>query len=335
MYAFLLKTYRRFLHFLRMPDDRSYARVGVSFKTKSLLSLFLLNVLLAGLWVFVLTLLGIKDLENVNSKLMNLSYGMLVLVAVIVMPFLEELIFRFPLKYSRNYVLQCIIAIVALFAPAEYKSAVYATARTYWKRIFWVFFYVMTSWFAFIHIYNYVDAKQLMLWSPLLTLTQFVTGLILGFIRIRFGFVWAWLYHGLFNLFFFSMAFMMGEESKPMNFETFVEKQMVRKDTLTVGKPDLTGYMFTCEDYILNIQASSDTATVFSGYYGITPDSIYFEQCTLERIMRLLTNDSITLLGSNEQRFDIEFKKIKNGKGDRTSKDLLLQRLYVAFEIKN
>lgn len=334
MYLFLSKTYQRFLHFLRLPDDRSYARVGLSFKIRTIAGLFLLNVFVAGLWILIMSLLGIKDLENVNSKLMDLSYGMLVFIGVLLVPFLEELMFRFPLKYSRNYVLQFLIAIVALFAPEESKSAIYANVRTFWKRFFWVFFYLMTSTFAFIHIFNYVDAKQLLLWSPLLTMTQFFTGLILGYIRIRFGFLWSWWYHGVFNLLFFSLAFLGVDKPKPMDFETFMEKQMVKIDTMSVGNPDMTSYLFLSADCRMNIQKSSDTATVFSGYYGVTPDSIYFEQCTLERIMRILTKDSITLLGSNDQRYDIEFAKLKTSKSDRTCKDMLLQRLADVFKMK-
>lgn len=334
MYPFLLKTYQRLLHFLRRPDDRSFARVSVNFKIKTLFGLFLLNAFLAGLWILGFSLLGIKDLENVNSNLSNLSYGMLLLVGVITVPFVEELMFRFPMKYSRNYLLQFFIAIVALFAPAESKSAIYANARTYWKRFFWIFFYLMTSTFAFIHIYNYVDAKQLMLWSPLLTLTQFITGLILGYVRVRFGFLWSWAYHGFFNFFFFSLAFLPGNQPKQMDLETYKEKQLVKTDTLTVGYPNLNSYLLTSPDMKLNIQRSSDSSSVFQGYYGVTPDSIYFEQCTLERILQILTKDSITLLGINNQRFDIEFEKLKSSKSNRNGKDLLLEELYKAFQIK-
>ena len=335
MYPFLQKTYQRFLKFLRLPDDRSYARVGLSFKVRTIAGLFFLNIFVAGLWILVMSLLGINDLENVNSKMMDKSYGTMVLTGVLLVPFLEELMFRFPLKYSRNYLLQFLIALVALFAPAESKPVIYANVRTFWKRFFWVFFYLITTTFAFIHLFNYTDAKQLLLWSPLLTMTQFVTGLILGYIRLRFGFLWSWWYHGVFNLLFFSLAFMGADKPKPMDFETFVEKQMVKTDTLTVGYPGLTSLLLSNPDCDMNIHKSTDSSTVFSGYYGVTPDSIYFEQCTLERIMRILTKDSITLLGSNNQRFDIEFAKLKTSKSDRTSKDLLLQRLFEAFSLKN
>lgn len=334
MYPFLSKTYRRFLQFLRKPDDRTFTGVGCALTIKTILGLFLLNLILVGVWMLIATLFGVPDLENQNAKLMNLSYGMLVLVGVIAVPFVEELFFRFPLKYSRNYLLQFIIAMVALFAPAESRSTVYANARKIWTRIFWIFFYLMTGTFAFVHIYNYVDAKDLMLWSPLLTLTQFITGLIMGYVRVRFGFLWAWMYHGLFNLLFFSLAFVGDEKPKPMGFETFVEKQMVKTDTLTVAKTKMSSYMVSSPNYMVYIHQSSDSASDFAGYYGLTTDSIYFEQCTLEHILRILTKDSIILLGSNDVRYDIEFKRKKTDKFNQTSKDLLLQRLFEAFEIK-
>lgn len=187
MYQFLLKSYKRFLRYLRTPDDRSFSRVNLSFKLRTLLSLLLLNVVLAGIWLLGFKLIGIENLDNVNSELMKMPFGTLILIGVVLVPFVEELIFRLPLKYNRNYLLQFLIAIVALFAPAESKTAVYAAVRRFWKRFFWVFFYLMTSAFAFVHIYNYVDAQHLLLWSPLLTMVQFITGLIIGYIRVRFG----------------------------------------------------------------------------------------------------------------------------------------------------
>lgn len=333
MYPFLLKTYQRLLHFLRMPDDRSFSRVSLSFKVRTMGGLLLLNVFLACIWLLVFHLLGKEDLENVNSKLMNVPYWKMVLLGVVTIPLLEEFIFRFPLKYSRNYVLQFLIAMVALFAPAESKSVIYANARTYWKRFFWVFFYLMTSTFAFMHIYNYVDAKQLLLWSPFLTLTQFMTGLILGYIRVRFGFLWSWYYHGIFNLLFFSLAFLPSEQPKEMDFETYLENQKIKTDTLVVGYPELSSFLLTRADYTLSIKKSSDTNAVFTGYYGVTPNRIYFEQCSLEKIMRILTKDSITLLGSKNNRYDIEFLRLHTDM-KRTSKDLLLQKLAQEFKLK-
>ena len=333
MYPFLLKTYQRFLHFLRKPDDRSFARVGFSFKVRTIAGLFLLNVFLAGLWILAIYLLGVKDLENVNSKMMDMSYGMLVLSGVILVPFIEEMMFRFPLKYSRNYVLQLLIAIVALFAPEESKAAIYADVRTFWKRFFWIFFYVMTSTFAFIHIFNYTDAKQLLLWSPLLTMSQFITGLILGYIRVRFGLLWSWAYHGFFNLLFFSLAFLPGEQTKKMDFETFMEKHTFKTDTLTIGNPNLTSIQYYCDEYTLKIRKATDSNSVFTGYYGVTPDSIYFEQCSLEKIMRILTKDSITLLDSNHNRYYMKFNRLHT-KMKRTSKDILLEKIAEAFSLK-
>jgi len=73
----------------------------------------------------------------------------------------------------------------------------------------------MTSLFAFIHLFNYTDAKHLYLWAPLLTMAQFVTGLIIGYLRVRFGFLWGWSYHAVYNLVFFSLS-LVSVEGQPV-----------------------------------------------------------------------------------------------------------------------
>jgi membrane protease YdiL (CAAX protease family) len=208
MYSFLSKTYRRLFRFIRKPDDQSSADVRFSSKLRTLLALFLLNATLVCIWMFVVSFLGIDNLENANANLLEMPFGKMLLIGVITIPLLEEILFRFPMKYERNYLLHLLIAAVGLFAPAKHRSAILANARSLWSRFFGLFFYGMTLVFAFAHLNNYVDAEKLLIWSPFLIFTQFLTGLVLGYIRIRFGLLWSWGYHALFNFVLLSVASM-------------------------------------------------------------------------------------------------------------------------------
>lgn len=334
MYQFLLKSYKRFLRYLRTPDDRSFAQLDFSFKIKTLASLLLLNVVFASLWILVIYVFGKEDLENLNAAFLQMPYWTMLLIVVVIGPFTEEVIFRFPMKYSRNYLLQFLIAMVALFAPAESKSEIYANARTLWKRFFWVFFYLMSSIFAFVHIYNYVDAKHLLLWSPLLTMVQLITGLIIGYIRVRFGFLWGWYYHAIYNLLLFSLAFMPCERTHKQIFYRHYQEKPVSTHSLTIGNPQMKTYQFDCADYKLSIKKSSAKKTTYTGYYGVTPSRIYFEQCNVELIMKTLSPDRITIIDPDSLRFDIELLVKHPEKNPAQSRDILLRELTKALTLK-
>lgn len=325
MYQFTLKTYQRFLHFLKKPDDRSFARLGLSFKLKTLFSLLLLNVVLASIWMVGFHLLGGTHLENLNVVFGRMPYWTTVLLGVVLGPFLEEFIFRFPMKYSRNYLLQCLIAMVALFAPTESKSDIYTNARKLWKRFFWVFFYLITSVFAFAHIYNYMDARHLLLWSPLLTMVQFIGGLIMGYIRVRFGFLWGWYYHAIYNLLFFSLAFLPSGQ-KQIYYKHYHPKP-VSTYALTIGNPKMKTYQFDCADYKLSIKKSSAKKTTYTGYYGVTPSRIYFEQCKVELIMKTLSPDRITIIDPDSLKFDIELMVKHPEKNPEQGRGILIREL--------
>ena len=333
MFPFLSKTYKRFLRYLRLPDDRSFTRLDFSIKIKTFIGLLLLNVVFACVWSFVINAFGKLNRSVLDDPFFGLNYWQTLLLGVLLGPFLEEFIFRFPLKYSRNYVLQFLISIVALFAPAESKSDIYTAVRKFWKRYFWVFFYLMTSVFAFIHIFNYTDAKHLLLWSPLLTMIQFVTGLIIGFIRVRFGFLWGWYYHAIYNLLFLSLAFLPREQPKVVDNHTYIP-ETVKTDTLILGNPNLGSYQFECADYTLKIAKSAIKKDAYTGYYGVTPSRIYFDQCGVEMIIRTLTWDSITVQDSDSLRFDIELKMKHPEKNLYKSRTILIQKFKQVLALK-
>src|SRR5690606_2069945 len=71
-------------------------------------------------------------------------------------------------------------------APARYRQLSWATRKQY---TLWFphVFYLATLLFAVIHLHNF-NLNQAPLWLlPVLVLPQFVTGLVLGWIRVRRG----------------------------------------------------------------------------------------------------------------------------------------------------
>jgi len=94
----------------------------------------------------------------------------LFLGAVFAAPILEELLFRGPLFFFKK------------------------------SRYFKYIFYASILIFGFYHITNFEITTTTLLFSPLLVSPQLSVGTFLGFIRVRFGIVWAIALHAAYNL---------------------------------------------------------------------------------------------------------------------------------------
>lgn len=69
-----------------------------------------------------------------------------------------------------------------------------------YKRLFPLLFYFSVIAFGLIHITNYVGFEKIWMYTPILVMPQLVIGLFLGYVRVRYGFGWGVLLHGLHNL---------------------------------------------------------------------------------------------------------------------------------------
>lgn len=94
----------------------------------------------------------------------------LILLGAILVPIIEELIFRAPMTLAKRNI-----------------------------RSTHVLFWLLTSLFALLHISNY-DFNTIPLWAyPIMVIPQFITGILLGMVRIRFGLRYSMILHGSFN----------------------------------------------------------------------------------------------------------------------------------------
>jgi hypothetical protein len=148
------------------------------------------------------------DLDNhAVSELANtLGIGALVLVGGIFIPFLEEIIFRLPLNYKRNYLFKFTGSIIG-------KERV----RKFWFKYYTAFFYLFILAFAVIHITNYKDESiGILLLTPILVLPQVIGGTVMAYLRMHLGFFWGFLQHAIFNSTFMIIAFYANVEEKVM-----------------------------------------------------------------------------------------------------------------------
>jgi len=123
---------------------------------------FLLMIPLSGI-------IGLVGIEEMDHKIMELLDQPLVLfsMAVLAAPIIEEFFFRFPISLLWN---------------------------KRFKLIFWLF----TIIFAAIHLSNF-GAEVPFYLMPILVLPQFILGIMLGYIRVGWGFWYGVLFHALHN----------------------------------------------------------------------------------------------------------------------------------------
>ncbi len=81
--------------------------------------------------------------------------------------------------------------------PKHYKKTFYW--NTYSNFFPWIF-HIVALLFANIHLFNFVLNEITFITLPLLTLPQWITGLVLGWIRIKFGIGSSIVLHAIFNI---------------------------------------------------------------------------------------------------------------------------------------
>ena len=214
-----------FLQYLRLPTRRLFLdKVPNPVLYVSLLFVcsLLINIFSIGL-VNAL----IVDLENIGNVFDELDYGFWAMfgLAVVGAPLVEEMIFRFPLRYKipLSILISIIVSGFAAFLlhktslpDIKYAAAILLFGAILYflvgnsnvdsedeeeklDRLFPFFFYLVAVTFSLIHIYNY-DSTQFSTWmTPFIVIPQFVLALFLGFVRMRVG-IWASIYmHALNN----------------------------------------------------------------------------------------------------------------------------------------
>ena len=170
--------------------------------------------------------LGLIGIDDMDHKIEALSDDpmMLAAMAVVLAPIMEEAVFRLPMKYSyvrigiaigialtilttmveSELMAGAITALVLLsvflfqFINERQDNALNAQLEPLWVNHFYIPFWFFTIAFALLHLTNFGAAFPLYL-APFLVLPQFVLGIIIGYIRTGYGFIYAVLFHAVHN----------------------------------------------------------------------------------------------------------------------------------------
>jgi hypothetical protein len=101
------------------------------------------------------------------------------------------------LYYSIWLIIGLLIAIGLGFILKKFANQ--AKIKRFYQKYFFLIFYSTTLLFGLAHVLNWENIADVWYLTPLLVIPQIIIGSFLGFIRMKFGFIYAMLYHGLHN----------------------------------------------------------------------------------------------------------------------------------------
>ncbi|AHM61711.1 hypothetical protein D770_17295 [Flammeovirgaceae bacterium 311] len=229
-------TFKDLVQFLKrpgLPDEEDVAAAPLQI----FLHLLGLSLLLS---FGVLILLGalrdaglVPELPHAMEDIMKeFSFLIVFLLAAVLMPALEELTFRLWLIYNPiyfhvslwliafflstaltqaglplfGYAVFGIAALITILLLTFKDAAQQLLVNLYTNYYGWLF-YGAAIIFALVHLINFQLNARILLMAPLLVLPQLLLGLILGYLRVRLGLIWAIALHGVYNALVLSMAY--------------------------------------------------------------------------------------------------------------------------------
>ena len=182
------------LRFLKSPKDKLDASKSNSNQWKTLWTVIFIHLLLSVSWkpfksfIDSMELYESKD-HAVGRILENDPWWLIIIVLGIIVPFLEEIIFRswlrFPGKWNNN---------------KEENPKI-------WNTLYPYIFYLSAVLFAAVHLTNYPDLSEALWITPFLVITQFIGGVLNGYLRVKQGLASAMVKHMFFNLILISISF--------------------------------------------------------------------------------------------------------------------------------
>ncbi|UMB52626.1 CPBP family intramembrane metalloprotease [Lutibacter sp. A64] len=266
-----------FFKFLKNPKEKFNETLYLKEKWNLLFSILLLDFILVIIASGITSLIDLHLFELKSDPLEDLFSNKaafyIIIIAALIVPLIEEFIFRLFLNYKRNFVFQ--------FFDAFTNNK----AKLFWDKHFKKIFYLAAILFALTHLTNYSNTNTLFyILAPLIILPQLIGGLTLGYIRLKLGFFWGVLMHGLYNLILFSVAILF------LNI-TSLTKTTTVDYSLEITKLELG----------LNKPVALETYKT-----GAKIDSIIVNNSTVKEVATVLNATDTTLL-KNSNRINIRF----------------------------
>ena len=304
-------AYTDLILFLKNPIDQAGEPISTKQKIKLLFSLFAIEI--PFILLFSILLQGLESLglvDNTDHSVITMMKSMPVAVfffiAVIITPFFEELLFRLYLRYHQNY-LFTIIAGLASFSSTRNGDKTATALHSFWIKRYKYIFYFSALIFGFVHIFNFPFSFTILLLSPILVAPQIILGSIIGYLRVRYGFMMGFFMHALHNAVFVGLGLLAMSQS------------VVKVNSKT-------------KEYVVAIRETFDKHddSSLKNY----PDSLAYENASLKATIAYLLKTNESLLNTNDpEKLDSRLNFIfKNKTKDSTkTKRMALEQLMKGY----
>jgi membrane protease YdiL (CAAX protease family) len=301
------ETYKDFTVFLKRPVCQQDPIQTWRQKAKILFSLLAIDILIMVILVAVISgieELGLVNMENHQVMMFVQQYSVweIFLLMVVIVPFIEELIFRLYLRFKYNYLARLII-LLASVAGKQNKTKIETYLTNFWASRFKGIFYLSAIIFGFVHLANFEYSIPLLLLSPILVAPQFIGGLFFGYLRVKYTLALGYFMHAIHNAIFIlvPLIFMSGA----------IEKLTIKNN-----------------DYSLRIEEPTFGAN--KSVSSIYTDSVSFKGTRLKSIIALLLEKDESLIETNnnqivEKKINLNFKKYSKDSSDY--KKIILKHL--------
>ena len=211
----LVLTLRDLWYFIKKPVELKQVRIPLKVKIGTCLALFIIQIPpLLGLSALLggLEILGLweDDMHRLQKIFQEMKPELIFFFAVIIAPFLEEVMFRLILKLRSNFLILWPLQLLILL-QVDNKINLLKTIRNFWNKFYGWIFYLVSIAFGLIHILNFEPSLNIYLLAPVLVAPQILIGINLGYLRIRFGLIWSILFHAFYNGILLSIALLTGE----------------------------------------------------------------------------------------------------------------------------
>ncbi len=197
----------KFINFIKKPVSPSnFSSIPIK---DFIILLFALLAFSVPLYL-ILDYLGLDQFDHKGEEfLLNSNKFLIFMLAIVIAPIVEELIFRYHLNFKKSsifigFALSFILTynlVVGMILASLYFIFTIIIIILKLKPNLKFYIYSSSTLFALIHIINYegFDFMQYFYFVPLMVASQFFVGLVLSYIRIKYNIYNAILFHAVFN----------------------------------------------------------------------------------------------------------------------------------------
>lgn len=219
------------LGFMRSPSEDTPHKISTIeiFKKLVILIAWVYAIVFPmGLMInYVLDIFNYDGINSVEQFTSTSDFWLVIFMGGVLAPVLEELAFRLALRFRPIYIFIGTFfvfrIITVYFIRSGYPVSVYLhewltpfilsgivyvivgskqmrdRINDVYKNNYRTIFYGISVLFGLMHITNYSDVSNILVIALLLGMPQIIVGLVLGFVRIRYGFLYAVVMHSLYN----------------------------------------------------------------------------------------------------------------------------------------